>query len=78
MVIIMLGDVVGQSGCEAVRALLPGLRRDYRADAVIVNGEIRRRETEFSLLRKASVRLGRQRYYNREPCVPAPGNLRSA
>lgn len=39
MVIIMLGDVVGQSGCEAVRALLPGLRRDYRADAVIVNGE---------------------------------------
>ena len=36
----MLGDVVGQSGCEAVRALLPGLRRDYRADAVIVNGAL--------------------------------------
>ncbi len=39
MVIILLGDVVGQSGCEAVRMLLPGLKREYHADAVIVNGE---------------------------------------
>ncbi len=39
MVVLMLGDVVGQSGCEAVRRLLPGLRREYRADAVVVNGE---------------------------------------
>ena len=39
MNIIMLGDVVGQGGCEAVRKQLPALKKYYSADAVIVNGE---------------------------------------
>ena len=39
MNIIMLGDVVGQGGCEAVRRQLPSLKKYYSADAVIVNGE---------------------------------------
>lgn len=39
MVIIMLGDVVGQSGCEAVRALLPGIKREYGAEVIVVNAE---------------------------------------
>lgn len=39
MNILMLGDVVGQGGCEAVREHLPGLKRHYAADIVIINGE---------------------------------------
>lgn len=39
MNILMLGDVVGQGGCEAVRKQLPMLKKHYSADAVIVNGE---------------------------------------
>ena len=39
MNILMLGDVVGQGGCEAVRKQLPLLKKHYSADAVIVNGE---------------------------------------
>lgn len=39
MNILMLGDVVGQGGCEAVREHLPGLKRHYSADIVIINGE---------------------------------------
>ena len=39
MNILMIGDVVGQSGCEALRRRLPGLKKQYSADAVIVNGE---------------------------------------
>jgi len=39
MIVLMLGDVVGPGGCDAVRALLPQLRREYGADFVIVNGE---------------------------------------
>lgn len=39
MNILMLGDVVGQGGCEAVRRLLPTLKKQYSADIVIVNGE---------------------------------------
>lgn len=39
MVLLMLGDVVGQGGCDAVRAQLPLLKREYGADAVVVNGE---------------------------------------
>lgn len=39
MNIIMLGDVVGNGGCEAVRAQLSQLKKHYSADAVIVNGE---------------------------------------
>ena len=39
MNILMLGDVVGQGGCEAIREHLPGLKRHYAADSIIINGE---------------------------------------
>jgi len=37
--ILLFGDVVGRSGREAIKAHLPGLRRDLAADVVIVNTE---------------------------------------
>ena len=37
--ILFLGDVVGAPGRSAVQKLLPELRQQVRADAVIVNGE---------------------------------------
>ncbi|MEM8851309.1 MAG: TIGR00282 family metallophosphoesterase [Pseudomonadota bacterium] len=39
MRILFLGDVMGRSGRTAVAARLPGLRADWRLDAVVVNGE---------------------------------------
>jgi metallophosphoesterase (TIGR00282 family) len=39
MRILFLGDVMGRAGRSAVIARLPGLRRDLRLDAVVVNGE---------------------------------------
>lgn len=39
MKILFIGDVVGQAGCEFLQRQLPGLRRFYGADMVIVNGE---------------------------------------
>lgn len=39
MNIVMLGDVVGQGGCDALRKTLPAVKKYYSADAVIVNGE---------------------------------------
>ena len=39
MRILMIGDVIGKPGREAVRALLPDLRRDRSIDFVICNGE---------------------------------------
>lgn len=39
MKILFIGDVVGQPGRRAVRALLPGLRERHRLDVVIANGE---------------------------------------
>jgi 2',3'-cyclic-nucleotide 2'-phosphodiesterase len=39
MKILILGDVIGQSGMRAVVSALKGLIRQYRADVVIVNGE---------------------------------------
>lgn len=39
MKVLMVGDVVGKPGREAVFSLLPGLRAEHRADFVIVNGE---------------------------------------
>lgn len=39
MRLLFLGDVVGRSGRKAVLEALPGLRRRYRLDFVIVNGE---------------------------------------
>jgi len=39
MLILSVGDVIGKPGRGAVEALLPGLRRRYGIDMVIVNGE---------------------------------------
>ena len=39
MKIIFLGDIFGRSGREALKLILPKLRKDYEADFVIVNGE---------------------------------------
>lgn len=37
--IIFIGDVVGQSGCDAVSQLLPKMIDDWKVDIAIVNGE---------------------------------------
>ncbi|MFH1560738.1 MAG: TIGR00282 family metallophosphoesterase [Chloroflexota bacterium] len=39
MRVLMIGDVIGRPGRRAVQALLPGLRREYGIDLVVVNGE---------------------------------------
>jgi 2',3'-cyclic-nucleotide 2'-phosphodiesterase len=39
MLILAIGDIVGEPGRRAVRAFLPGLRRQYGLDMVIANGE---------------------------------------
>lgn len=39
MVVIFLGDVVGETGRKALYRVLPVLRAQYEADAVVVNGE---------------------------------------
>lgn len=37
--LLFIGDVVGEAGCAAVKALLPALREELEADAVVANGE---------------------------------------
>jgi len=37
--ILILGDLIGTPGRALVRRLLPALRKQYRADLVIANGE---------------------------------------
>jgi metallophosphoesterase (TIGR00282 family) len=39
MRLLFLGDVMGRSGRAAITQRLPGLRRDWRLDFVVVNGE---------------------------------------
>ena len=39
MNVLALGDVVGSSGCEALKRHLPSLKKLYQADLVIANGE---------------------------------------
>jgi len=39
MRLLFCGDVVGRAGRDAVRAAIPGLRRDLGLDLVVVNGE---------------------------------------
>lgn len=39
MRILMIGDVVGSSGCEKLRQCLPNLKQTYQPDLVVVNGE---------------------------------------
>ena len=39
MRILFVGDAVGRTGRQAMATLLPGLRREFRVDLVIANGE---------------------------------------
>ena len=39
MRILMIGDVVGRPGRQAVRKYLPGIRAEHKVDLVVVNGE---------------------------------------
>ena len=39
MRILMIGDVVGRPGRQAVRKYLPGIRAEHKIDLVVVNGE---------------------------------------
>ena len=39
MKILFLGDIVGNSGCRAIKDNLPNIIRDYNIDFVIANGE---------------------------------------
>ena len=39
MNVLLIGDIVGKQGCEYLREQLPALKRDYKADIVIANGE---------------------------------------
>ena len=39
MRILMIGDIIGQPGRRAITALVPGLRREFKIDMVIANGE---------------------------------------
>lgn len=39
MLVLVVGDIIGQPGRKAVQEVLPQLRRQYRLDMVIVNAE---------------------------------------
>ncbi len=39
MLILMIGDVIGKPGRQAIHELVPGLRKQYGLDLVIANGE---------------------------------------
>lgn len=39
MRILLIGDIVSSQGCEYLRKMLPALKKEYKADVVIVNGE---------------------------------------
>ncbi len=39
MRILVIGDIIGKPGREAVRELLPGLLHEYKLDLVVANGE---------------------------------------
>lgn len=39
MKVLMIGDVVGEAGCEFLKKRLPGIKQKYGVDFTIVNGE---------------------------------------
>lgn len=39
MKILMIGDIVSSQGCDYLRQILPNLKKEYKADVVIANGE---------------------------------------
>ena len=44
MNILFLGDIVGHSGCSAVKEFLPGIKKSKKINFVVVNGENAARE----------------------------------
>ena len=38
--LLFVGDIIGQPGMDIVQTWLPGLIQKYKADFVVVNGEI--------------------------------------
>jgi len=88
--LLFIGDVVGEGGCAAVQALVPGLRRELELDAVIANGENSAgglgitAETGEALLSAADFltlgdhafdRQGVGDFLDREPRIVRPANL---
>jgi 2',3'-cyclic-nucleotide 2'-phosphodiesterase len=87
--LLFIGDVVGEAGCDAVRALVPALRRELELDAVIVNAENSapsgRGITPGSALLSVADFLtlgnhafdaeGSERFLEREPRVIRPANI---
>ena len=39
MRILLIGDIIGKPGRYALQKILPGIRREYRVDLVVANGE---------------------------------------
>ena len=39
MRVLMIGDVIGKPGRQAIRSLVPDLRREFKIDLVVANGE---------------------------------------
>jgi hypothetical protein len=89
--LLFIGDVVGEAGCDAVRALVPAMRWELALDAVIVNAENSapsgRGITPDSGSKLLSVAdfltlgnhafdaQGSERFLDREPRVIRPANL---
>ncbi len=89
--LLFIGDVVGEAGCAAVRALVPALRRELGLSAVVANGENSAPEGRGITAQSGSALLsvvdfltlgdhafdaeGEEEYLDREPRVVRPANL---
>jgi calcineurin-like phosphoesterase len=89
--LLFMGDVVGEAGCAAVRALVPTLRRELGLSAVVANGENSAPEGRGITAQSGSALLsvvdfltlgdhafdaeGEEEYLDREPRVVRPANL---
>jgi 2',3'-cyclic-nucleotide 2'-phosphodiesterase len=89
--LLFIGDVVGEAGCDAVRALVPALRRELELDAIIVNaensapggrgitsdsGSVLLSVADFLTLgNHAFDAQGSERFLDREPRVIRPANF---
>ena len=90
MILLCLGDVVSSAGVEAVRKTLPALKRKYRPDCIIINGEnsavgngIDRAAAEELFALGADVitggnhsfqRKGAEELHEETPCLLRPAN----
>jgi 2',3'-cyclic-nucleotide 2'-phosphodiesterase len=89
--LLFIGDVVGETGCDAVRGLVPTLRRELELDAVIVNAEnsapggrgitpdsgsaLLSVADYLTLGNHAFDAQGSEKFLDREPRVVRPANL---